>query len=75
MYDSLKPKKQRCNAKNHFQTSPVSYLFDNTEKRMNSSMVKYFLFLNLQNANWMMSTCEFAIITMPIYNVQYTAWG
>ena len=32
--DSLKPKKQRRNAKNHFQTSLVSYLFDNTEKAL-----------------------------------------
>ena len=32
--DSLKLKKQRCNAKNHFQTSPVSYLFDNPEKAL-----------------------------------------
>ena len=30
--DSLKPKKQRCNAKILSQTSPVSYLFDNPEK-------------------------------------------
>ena len=30
--DLLKPKKQRCNAKNHSQISPVSYLFDNPEK-------------------------------------------
>ena len=32
--DSLKPKKQRCNVKNHSQTSPVSYLFDNPEKAL-----------------------------------------
>ena len=30
--DLLKPKKHRCNAKNHSQISPVSYLFDNPEK-------------------------------------------